>query len=72
VTTIFAFLGRKAAFAKLEAAGLAPRIIGTEVQSFPRIGFERLDYLRGLDAEGSIPAGMPERVERYVLEGRLG
>ena len=72
VTTIFAFLGRKAAFAKLEAAGLTPRVIGTDVQSFPRIGFERLDHLRGLDAEGTIPAGMPVRVERFVLEGRLG
>jgi HemK-related putative methylase len=72
ITTIFAFLGRKTAFARLEAAGLAPRVIGTEVQSFPRIGFERLDHLRALDVEGTIPAGMPERVERLVLEGRLG
>lgn len=71
VTTIFAFLGRKAAFAKLEAAGLTPRVIGREAQPFPRIGFERLDHLRGLDAEGTIPAGTPERVERFVLEGRL-
>jgi release factor glutamine methyltransferase len=71
VTTIFAFLGRKAAFAKLEAAGLTPRVIGTETQGFPRIGYERLDHLRGLDAEGTLPPGMPERVERLVLEGRL-
>ena len=71
VTTIFAFLGRKAAFAKLEAAGLTPRVIGTEVQPFPRIGFERLDHLRAVDAEGTIPAGTPQRVERFVLEGRL-
>jgi release factor glutamine methyltransferase len=71
VTTIFAFLGRKTAFAKLEAAGFTPRVIGTDVQLFPRIGFERLDHLRGLDAEGTIPAGIPERVERFVLEGRL-
>jgi HemK-related putative methylase len=72
VTTIFAFLGRKAAFARLEAAGLTPRVIGTDVQSFPRIGFERLDHLRALDAEGTIPPGVPEKVERFVLEGRLG
>jgi len=71
VTTIFAFLGRKTAFAKLEAAGFTPRVIGTDVQSFPRIGFERLDHLRGLDAEGTIRAGIPEQVERFVLEGRL-
>ncbi|HEU4370532.1 MAG TPA: HemK2/MTQ2 family protein methyltransferase [Methylomirabilota bacterium] len=71
VTTIFAFLGRKAAFAKLEAAGLTPRVIGSETQGFPRIGYERLDHLRALDAEGALPPGMPERVERFVLEGRL-
>jgi len=71
VTTIFAFLGRKAAFAKLEAAGLTPRVIGSETQGFPRIGYERLEHLRALDAEGTLPPGMPERVERFVLEGRL-
>jgi release factor glutamine methyltransferase len=71
VFTIFAFLGRKAAFAKCEAAGLTPRIVGSETQSFPRIGYERLDHLRGLDAEGTLTVGMPERVERFVIEGRL-
>jgi HemK-related putative methylase len=71
VTSIFAFLGRKAAFAKLEAAGLTPEVIGTETQSFPRIGYERIEHLRALDAEGTLPPGMPERVERFVLEGRL-
>jgi release factor glutamine methyltransferase len=71
VTTIFAFLGLKAACAKLEAAGLAPRVIGSETQSFPRIGYERLEHLRALDAEGTLPAGLPDRVERFALEGRL-
>ncbi|HEX9819169.1 MAG TPA: HemK2/MTQ2 family protein methyltransferase [Methylomirabilota bacterium] len=71
VTTIFAFLGREAAFAKLEAAGLTPRLIGSETQGFPRIGYERLEHLRALDAEGTLPPGMPERVERFVIEGRL-
>ena len=71
VTTIIAFLGLKGAFRRLEAAGLAPRVIGTETQGFPRIGYERLDHLRALDAEGTLPDGMPERVERFVLEGRL-
>jgi release factor glutamine methyltransferase len=70
VTTIFAFLGRKAAFAKLEAAGLSPRVIGSETLGFPRIGFERLEHLRALDTEGTLPPGMPERVERFVIEGR--
>ena len=71
VFTIFAFLGRKAAFARCEAAGLTPRIVASETQSFPRIGYERLDHLRGLDAEGTLTVGMPEQVERFVIEGRL-
>jgi release factor glutamine methyltransferase len=71
VFTIFEFLGRKSAFARLEAAGLAPRIVASEVQSFPRIGFERLEHLRAIDAEATLPAGMPTRVERFVIEGRL-
>jgi release factor glutamine methyltransferase len=70
VFTIFAFLGCKSAFARVEAAGLAPRIIASEVQSFPRIGFERLEHLRALDVEATLPPGMPERVERFVIEGR--
>jgi len=71
VFTIFAFLGCKSAFARLEAAGLTPRIVASEVQSFPRIGFERLEHLRGIDVEGTLPAGLPDRVERFVIEGRL-
>ena len=72
VFTIFAFLGCKSAFARLEAAGLTPRIVASEVQSFPRIGFERLEYLREIDAEATLPDGLPDRVERFVIEGRLG
>ena len=71
VFTIFAFLGCKSAFARLEAAGLTPRIVAREVQSFPRIGFERLEHLREIDAEATLPAGLPDRVERFVIEGRL-
>jgi release factor glutamine methyltransferase len=72
VFTIFAFLGCKRAFARLEAAGLAPRIVASEVQSFPRIGYERLEHLRALDVEAALPAGLPEHVERFVIEGRRG
>jgi release factor glutamine methyltransferase len=71
VFTIFAFLGRKTAFAKCEAAGLSPRIVGSETQSFPRIGYERLEHLRSVDREGTIGAGLPAQVERLVVEGRL-
>lgn len=71
VFTIFAFLGRKTAFAKVEAAGLVPTVVASEMQGFPRIGFERLDHLRALDAEHTLAAaGVPATVERLMIEGR--
>jgi release factor glutamine methyltransferase len=72
VFSLFAFLGKKQALAKLEAAGFVSAVVAAEVQSFPRIGFERLDHLRALDAEGTLPpVGMPSTVERFIIEGRL-
>ncbi|MBI4611383.1 MAG: methyltransferase [Candidatus Rokubacteria bacterium] len=72
VFTIFAFLGRKTAFAKLEAVGLKPETLGSEVQSFPRIGYERLDHIRSLDSEKILPnVGVPRTVERFVIQGTL-
>jgi release factor glutamine methyltransferase len=70
VFSIFAFLGRKQAFARLEAAGFSPAVVATETQSFPRIGFERLDHLRAVDTEGTLPRrGMPSTVERLIVQG---
>jgi release factor glutamine methyltransferase len=70
VFTIFAFLGLPTAFAKLEAAGLRPAVLGSEVQAFPRIGYERLDHIRRWDREGAVPAaGLPRTIERFVIEG---
>jgi len=72
VFTLFAFLGLKRAFAKLEAVGLKPAILGSEVQPFPRIGYERLDHIRTLDREGVLPVtGPPKRIERFVVQGIL-
>lgn len=72
VFTLFAFLGKKTAFAKLEAMGLTPEILGSEVQSFPRIGYERLDHIRSLDKEGVLPrTGLPSQIERFVIQGTL-
>ena len=69
--SIFAFLGRKTAFAKVEAAGLVPAFVAGETQAFPRIGYERLDHLRALDAERTLVAtGVPASVERLIVEGR--
>ena len=73
VFTIFGFLGRRAAFARLQARGLTPTIVARERQSFPRIGYERLEHIRRLDAEGTLPGeGIPDSVERLVIEGRAG
>lgn len=69
--TIFGFLGRKKAFTKVEAAGLIPSIVGRETQSFPRLGYERLDWLRAIDDEGTLPSGTPGTVDRLAIEARL-
>ena len=71
VFTLFDFLGIERARHRLRAAGLEPAVLAREAQPFPRLGHERLDYLRGLDVEGTIPRdARPRTVERYVLEGR--
>jgi HemK-related putative methylase len=70
VFSIFEFLGLKNAQGKLEAAGFTPRVIARETQSFPRIGYERLEHLRSIDREATLPAhGPPRTVERYLIEG---
>jgi release factor glutamine methyltransferase len=68
IFTIFGFLGPKTAFAKVEAAGLMPAIVARETQSFPRIAYERLDHIRAHDLEATLPSGIPERVERLVIQ----
>jgi len=73
VFTIFAFLGRKKAFTKLEAVGLTPTIVGRETQAFPRIGYERIEHIRAIDLEGTVPrSGLPTSVERFVVQGTCG
>ena len=70
VFSIFEFLGLKTAHEKLEAVALAPRVIAQETQGFPRIGYERLDHLRAVDREATLPAhGLPRTVVRYIVEG---
>jgi HemK-related putative methylase len=72
IFTIFAFLGRTAALARLESRGFSARIIASARQGFPRIGFERLDHLRKVDAEGVLVGpGLPSTVERFVIQGTL-
>ena len=70
VFTLFGFLGAKTALRKLEAAGLEPAVLATETQGFPRIGYERLDHIRSVDAGRTLPpAGLPAAVDRLVIEG---
>ena len=69
---IFGFLGRKSAFARLEAAGLEPVLVATETQSFPRLGYERLEHIRSVEPEATLPAtGLPATVERLLVQGTL-
>jgi len=70
VFTIFDFLGLKTALGKVEAAGLVPSVLARETQAFPRIGYERLDYLRAVDREATLALGRPATVERLMIEGR--
>jgi release factor glutamine methyltransferase len=70
IFTIFDFLGQKRALRTIEEAGLAPQILARETQAFPRLGYERIDYLRSIDDEGMLPPiGMPRTVERLMLCG---
>jgi hypothetical protein len=48
-----------------------PTVLASEVQSFPRIGYERLDHIRSLDPEGTLPPGLPATVERLLIQGTL-
>jgi release factor glutamine methyltransferase len=70
VFTLFGFLGIKTALGKLADVGLEPSILGQETQAFPRIGYERLEHIRAVDLEGTLPrSGWPATVERYVVQG---
>ncbi len=66
--TCFAFLGIRRALAKVKAAGLEGSVVGIELHPFPRIGLERLDYIRSLDEERTIrEEGGRLFVERLVV-----
>jgi release factor glutamine methyltransferase len=69
--TLFAFLGVGRAHERLRAAGFTPRVVAREPQPFPRLGYERLEYLRIMDVERTIPRDeVPRTVDRYIIEGR--
>ncbi len=71
IFSIFDFLGVRRAHDKLMAVGLTPSIVAREARSFPRLGYERLDHIRSLAAEGTVPKdGWPKTVERVMVCGR--
>ena len=66
--TCFAFLGIRRALAKVKAAGLKGSVVGNELHPFPRVGLERLYYIRSLDDEGTIrEEGGRLTIERLVV-----
>jgi len=70
LVSLFAFLGRQRALAALQTQGLQASVLASETQSFPRLGHERLDWLRQVDREGVLPrAGRPRTVERLLIQG---
>jgi hypothetical protein len=47
-------------------------VVASETQAFPRIGYERLDHIRALDAEAALPPRDPPRsVERLLIQGTV-
>jgi HemK-related putative methylase len=72
VFTLFGFLGVARALERLKRAGLRPAVLIREEQPFPRIGRERLAYLRSLDVESALPPGCPATCERLLLSGEKG
>jgi release factor glutamine methyltransferase len=70
VFTLFGFLGIEGARQRLRAAGLDPVVVARESHAFPRIGYERIEHLRAVDHEATIPRHeLPRTVDRYVVAG---
>ena len=70
VFTLFDFLGVERGMERLRQAGLAPRVVAREEQSFPRLARERLEYIRCVSPESAGLAGRPSTCPRLILCGR--
>lgn len=71
VFTLFDFLGEQNGFRRLKGVGLSPTVMAREAQPFPRLARERLDHIRSVAAERTLPAaGQPTTCERLVISGR--
>ena len=71
VFTLFDFLGERNAFRRLKEASLSPAILARKTQPFPRLGRERLEHIRSIDVERTLPqSGIPATCSRLVISGR--
>lgn len=71
VFTLFDFLGERNALHRLKEVGLSPVVVTRERQPFPRLARERVDYIRSIGAEQTLPpTGTPATCERLVISGR--
>ncbi|MGH7412111.1 MAG: HemK2/MTQ2 family protein methyltransferase [Candidatus Methylomirabilis sp.] len=71
VFTLFDFLGEQNGFSRLKEVGLSPAVIARETHPFPRLGRERMEHIRSVVAEGTLPpTGIPAICERLVICGR--
>ncbi len=70
VLTLFGFLGIERAMETFRGAGLEPCVVAREEQPFPRLGRERLEYIRSVSPENAGLAERPATCPRLVLCGR--
>jgi len=71
VFTLFDFLGEQKGLERLKEVGLSPFVLARKTQPFPRLGGERLDHIRSIDVERTLPlSGIPATCERLVISGR--
>jgi release factor glutamine methyltransferase len=71
VFPLFGFLGVERALETLRSVGLAPGVLGQEVQPFPRIARERLEYIRSVNP-GAFVEDRPASCLRIVMCGQKG
>lgn len=72
VFTLFGFLGVERGMERLRASGLDPQIVAREEQPFPRLARERLEHIRSISLEGTLPEGRPTTCLRLIVCGTKG
>lgn len=70
VFTLFDFLGEQNGLRRLKEVGLSPAVLAQEILPFPRLGRERMEHIRSVNAEGTLPpTGIPATCKRLVICG---